>query len=140
MTTYYYIDSYGSKRGPCDEQRFQELTANGSIKPTWLVETDNGHRGLAKEFPDFREYDFRTMYLPFLHLYIFLIGVVLSGIGLARVFLRKANFEEEVRLMIDANYVVEMLFQRALSDPFLIIGVVGIIAGAILAFMPFKQR
>ena len=137
MTTYYYIDSYGTKRGPCNEQLFQELTANGSIKPTWLVEADNGDRGHASEFPDFREH------VP-IHpavVAISIIGVVLIAIGLARVFFMQATLEEGLMVGFGGRSESEMLFQRSLADPFLIIGVVGIIAGVIHAgCMPRKQR
>ena len=71
---------------------------------------------------------------------ICIIGVVLSAIGLARVFFMETTFQEGF-MVFQGKSDDEILFQRALTDPFLIIGVVGIIAGVILAgCMPRKQR
>jgi hypothetical protein len=68
-------------------------------------------------------------------------GFLLSIIGLARVFFIKASFEEALVVRVGGKSEGEIIFERAISDPFLIIGVVGIIAGIILAFvLPTQQQ
>jgi len=43
MTDYFYLDTNGTRRGPCDEDRLQELAANGTIRPDTLIgEMDAG--------------------------------------------------------------------------------------------------
>ena len=39
MTDYFYLDNNGTRRGPYNEERLQELAANGTIKPDTQIGT-----------------------------------------------------------------------------------------------------
>jgi len=66
-------------------------------------------------------------------------GVLLCVIGLARVFFIDASIEEALKVEVGGKSEAYICLQRAISDPFLIIGVIGMIVGVVLAFVNPKQ-
>ena len=49
MPNFYYTDAYGQKQGVISPSQLKELIAQGIITPDTLLETDNGHKGYARQ-------------------------------------------------------------------------------------------
>ena len=54
MANYFYFDRTNQKYGPIDEQQLHDLAAAGTIRPDTLMETVDGHKGVAKQIPGLR--------------------------------------------------------------------------------------
>ena len=48
---YFYFDQANQKQGPVTDQQLKELVAQGVIVPTTSLETETGHKGLARQIP-----------------------------------------------------------------------------------------
>jgi len=51
MANFFYTDADGNRQGPVSEQRLKELVAQRVIMPMTLLETDGGHKGVARQIP-----------------------------------------------------------------------------------------
>jgi len=63
MPNYFYIDSTGFRVGPITPQQLQALATKGVIVPDTQLETDTGHKGLAKQISGL-DFQRRTIYAP----------------------------------------------------------------------------
>jgi hypothetical protein len=48
---YFYVDATGKRQGPITGAQLQALATRGIITPETVLETSNGHRGLASQIP-----------------------------------------------------------------------------------------
>jgi len=51
MPNYFYTDTNGQRQGPINDQQLRELAAQKRIQPDTPLETDTGHRGVARQIP-----------------------------------------------------------------------------------------
>jgi hypothetical protein len=52
MPNFYYTDANGQKQGLVTPQQLKDLVAQGVIKPDTELETDNGHKGFARQIKE----------------------------------------------------------------------------------------
>ena len=139
MAKYFYVDANGQKKGPVDKSQLKKLATQGIITPATPVEVLYGPKGVAGQIPDVFGPAKKKKINPHANL-AFFIGVVLCVIGFVRVFFVEASLGEAFAVGFGGRSVGEIYFQRAISEPFLIIGVIAIIIGAYLTNTPFNQQ